>query len=53
MRKIGNEVMRFLNINPIEDDIEYETNLGIPSPIIPCVTEYFNFKFTVPCEKTR
>lgn len=51
MQEIGRRTARILNINDIDENLNYEPCLGISVPIIPCVMDFYGLNFIVPCEK--
>ncbi len=53
MHEIGKRIAEILNLNDIDQHLEYESCLGIPTPVIPCVRKFFGLDFIVPCEKMR
>ncbi|MCI8899540.1 MAG: hypothetical protein HFH76_02755 [Lachnospiraceae bacterium] len=50
MKEIGRQTAAIMNITDICDE-HYESNMGIPIPILPSVKEYFGLNFTVPAER--
>ncbi len=53
MRKIGFDVLDMLEINYSEENLEYESYLGIPTPILPSVKLYYGISFDLPYEQRK
>lgn len=52
MKEIGRQVAQILGLTDICDE-NYESNMGLPIPILPSVRDYFGLNFTVPRERKR
>lgn len=50
MKEIGRQTARILNLTDICDE-KYESNMGIPIPILPSVKAHFGLNFSVPRER--
>lgn len=52
MREVGKQITALLELDDINDS-EYESEMGIPVPVMPVVQKYFGLNFKVPREKKK
>lgn len=52
MKEIGRQTAQILKLNDICDE-KYESNMGIPIPILPSIKAHFGLDFTVPVERKQ
>lgn len=52
MKEIGRQIAQILELTDICDEC-YESDMGLPIPILPSVRDHFGLNFTVPRERKR
>lgn len=52
MREIGRQVAKKLMLDDIDDEI-FESDMGLPVPILPSIKRYFQLDFCVPNERRK